>query len=352
MRVVVTGATGNVGSAVVRALVAREEVTSVLGLARRTPDLALPKASWAAVDVGQDALDRHIAGADAVIHLAWLIQPSRDRQTTRHVNVHGSRRVFEAAARAGAGALVHASSVGAYSAGPRRQPVDELWPTDGIRTSFYSADKADAERALDDVETAARDLRVVRLRPGLIFQQEAASEIRRYFLGPFVPGALLRPGLLPVLPNVRDVRFQAVHTHDVADAFVRAALDPSARGAYNVAADDVLGLADIARELRARTVPVPTTVARVAAGLTWRARLQPTPPGWLDLAVGAPIMQTSRIREELGWSPALRGHQALAELLRGLRAGSGYATPPLHPHAGGPLRVKELLSGLGGRSDV
>jgi nucleoside-diphosphate-sugar epimerase len=83
-------------------------------------------------DVARDDLAAIFDGADAVIHLAWLIQPSRDRAQTRSVNVDGSRRVFHAVAAAGVPALIHTSSVGAYSPGPKDRFVDESWPTGGI----------------------------------------------------------------------------------------------------------------------------------------------------------------------------------------------------------------------------
>src|SRR4051794_10354552 len=201
MRVVVVGATGNVGSSLVRVLADDARIESIVGLARRRPELRLPKTAWAAADITRDDLVPLFRGADAVVHLAWLIQPSHDREQLRRVNVDGSARVFDAAARAGVGALVYASSVGTYAPGPKDRAVDEGWPTDGIASSFYSRHKADVERLLDGVERAHPDLRVVRLRPGLIFKRSAASGIRRLFAGPFLPGWVLRPPLVPVVPN-------------------------------------------------------------------------------------------------------------------------------------------------------
>src|SRR4051794_19415905 len=119
MRIVVTGATGNVGTSLLRALEADPGVAEVVGLARRRPDLALAKTSFVTADVVRDDLVPLFRGADAVVHLAWLIQPSRDRTTTRAVNVDGSRRVFDAAVAADVPALVYASSIGAYSPGPK-----------------------------------------------------------------------------------------------------------------------------------------------------------------------------------------------------------------------------------------
>src|SRR3954453_20503244 len=136
MRVVVTGATGNVGTSVVRALAADARVGEIVGIARRLPGWSAPKTRWVQADVTSDPLD--FAGPDAVIHLAWLIQPSRDDALLERVNVHGSRRVFEAAIAAGVRRLVHASSVGVYSPGPKDRPVDESWPRRGTETLLYS----------------------------------------------------------------------------------------------------------------------------------------------------------------------------------------------------------------------
>src|SRR5690242_3725478 len=134
MRIVVVGATGNHGTSVLEALARDETVTSVVGLARRLPRAPFAKTEWVRADVVTDDLVSHFRGADAVIHLAWAIQPSHDRETLRRINVDGSQRVFDAAAEAGVLALVHASSVGAYSPGPKDRAVDENWPTDGVAT--------------------------------------------------------------------------------------------------------------------------------------------------------------------------------------------------------------------------
>jgi nucleoside-diphosphate-sugar epimerase len=339
MRIVVTGATGNVGTSLLRVL----EDHDVVGIARRTPELQLPNTRFVAADVARDDLVPLFRGADAVVHLAWLIQPSRDRATTRAVNFEGSRRVFDAAVAADVPALVYASSIGAYSPGPKDRAVDESWPTNGIDSSFYAVDKRDVERLLDDYEDR---LRVVRLRPGLIFKADAASEIRRLFAGPFLPTALLRRSLLPFVPSMPRLRFQAVHSHDVGEAY-RLATVSDVHGAFNIAADPVLDPPELARILNARPVNVSPRVVRALASLTWRAHLQPTPPGWLDMALAVPIMDTTRAREELGWTPRHRADDTLLELIDGMRRGDGLPTPPLEPGGAGPLRVREILSGVG-----
>ena len=351
MRVVIVGASGNVGTSLLGSLAQEPGVDSILGLARRIPEQEFAKTEWAAADVAHSDLAGHFRGADAVVHLAWLIQPGRNEGITRDANVNGSARVFAAAAQAGVKALVYASSVGAYSKGPKDRAVDEGWPTDGIRSSFYSRHKAQTERLLDRFEADNPGVRVVRLRPGLVFKREAATGIRRLFVGPFLPNPLVRRSLIPVVPDVPALRFQAVHSYDLAEAY-RLAVTGQAAGAFNVAAEPVLDPARLAPLLDARRVPLPAPVLRGAAAATFHAHLQPTEPGWVDLALGVPIMDIRRAREELGWTPAHTSEEALMELLEGIRDGAGLETPPLAPSTSGPLRIRELLSGIGRRTGI
>lgn len=348
MRVVVTGASGNVGTSVLEALGREDRVKEIVGIARRMPEVEMPKVEWVGADILEVDLAPFFEGADAVIHLAWAIQPSRDETVTERINVEGSRRVFEAAAAAKAGALIYASSVGAYSPGPKERQVDESWPVEGIPTSFYSRHKAATEDLLDELEGRAPDLRIVRLRPGLIFKSEAASEIRRLFAGPFLPGFLVRKQLVLLLPKVPRLRFQAVHSRDVGEAY-RQAVVRDVHGAFNVAADPEIGIEELREFFGARSFPLPAKALRAAADLSWKLRLQPSPPGWIDLALGVPMMDTTRAREELGWEPALTSLEALDDLLEGLRNAEGGPTPPLEPTAGGPMRARELATGIGQR---
>jgi UDP-glucose 4-epimerase len=349
MRVVVVGASGNVGTSLLRSLAAEPAVDSVLGVCRRVPEAAFPKVEWRSADVTRSPLRPLFDGADAVVHLAWLIQPARDQRLCRAVNVDGSARVFRAAAAAGAHTLVYASSVGAYARGPKDRRVDESWPTTGIPTSFYSRHKAEVERLLDRFEEERPRIRVVRLRPALIFKRDAASGIRRLFAGPLLPGWLLRPGLIPVVPDVDRLVVQAVHSHDVGEAY-RLAIVGDAAGPFNIAADPVLDPERLGRLLDARPVPLPGRVLRAGAAASFKLRLQPSEPGWVDMGLGVPLMDAARARKDLGWEPRVGADDALLELLAGLRAGAGIDTPPLEPGGAGPLRVREFLSGVGART--
>jgi nucleoside-diphosphate-sugar epimerase len=310
--------------------------------------LDIAKTEWVRADVASSDLVSLFRGATAVVHLAWRIQPSRDLNALWRTNVEGSSRLFQAVAEAGVSTLVYGSSVGVYSRGPKDELVDESWPRNGIPTSFYGLHKAEVERRLDRLEAEGSGLRVVRLRPALIFKRESASEQRRLFAGPFLPSSLVRPGLVPLMPDIRGLRFQAVHTEDVAEAY-RLAIVSDAHGAFNIAADPVIDSAQLAKLFRARLLPVPRGMFRGAMWLSWHLRLQPSPPGWADLALGTPLLDASRARTELGWEPTRTALEALHELLQGLRERAGDLTPPLAADTGGPLRLGEVASGVGAK---
>ncbi|MDP4332864.1 NAD-dependent epimerase/dehydratase family protein [Curtobacterium sp. A7_M15] len=335
MRIVVVGATGNLGTAVLRRLAAsRADGASleVVGVARRLPDVHADPygtAVWHAVDVGaRDAVD-HLAavfrGADAVVHLAWALQPTHDIPAQYRTNVTGTANVLEAVARVGVPQVVVASSVGAYrgvDVDGKRTPVDEEFPVSGIPTATYSIHKAENESALDAFAARHPDVVVTRLRPGLVFQRSAAAELRGLFLGRLVPMSVvwwLRWAVLPLpLPFV----FQAVHADDVADAFWRA-IDRRAGGAFNIAASPVLNPPRIARAFgMLGAVRAPMWLVRGLITLAWRLRLQPTDAGWVDIAARAPIMRTDRARSVLGWEARHTSEEALRELVAGFADGA------------------------------
>jgi UDP-glucose 4-epimerase len=332
MRIVVTGATGNLGTSILPALAHEPAVDSVLGLARRLPQRSWPKAEFAAVDLADPDVDLFecLRGADAVIHLAWAIQPVRQERAMWHTNVEGTAALLRASAANGVDAVVVASSVGAYSPGPKDRRVDESWPTHGVPTSTYSRQKAYVERMLDSFEAEHPAIRVVRLRPGLMLKGDAASEVLRLFLGPFVPPTMLGRRLVPLFPNCGRLRFQVAHSLDAGEAFARAAVRP-VRGAFNLAAEPALDGAAIARILGAQPVRVPAPVLRAAAAVSWRLRLQPTDPGWVDLVFSVPLLDTSRIRRELDWEPRYDAADAVTEILAGFRDRAGLETAPLTP---------------------
>lgn len=336
-RVVVIGGSGNVGTAVLRRF-AEEGDVDVVGVSRRVPPSTGPYAtakSWHPVDVGApDAvshLKRAFKGADAVVHLAWGFQPTRDTDHLRRVGVGGSARVLDAALASGVPHLVHMSSVGAYATKIDDVPVDESFPTTGVPTSVYSGHKAEAEAHLDMFERDHPDeIRIARTRPGFVLQADAGAALTRYGLPAYLPSRVLAH--LPVLPLDAKLLIPVVHASDVAAA-ITAIVGGQVAGAFNLAADDALSRDDIARLLGARPLPLSASVVHAAIDWTWRLRLQPLDAGWIDLAFAVPLMDTSRARDVLGWAPQVRAEDALTETVAAMARGHGIAGPVLRPRS-------------------
>ncbi|GAA2455564.1 NAD-dependent epimerase/dehydratase family protein [Streptomyces glaucus] len=332
MRIVITGATGNIGSVVVQRLRA-EGTHDLVGLARRLPEGPDGRGvDWRPADLSTDAchdtLVEAFTGADAVVHLAWGFQPSHDLAYLAELGVGGTRRVLRAVAGTGVPHLVHMSSVGAYSPKRDDRPVDESWPTGGVRSSRYSRHKAAAERLLDRHEASGAGTLVTRLRPGIVGQRAAGSALLRYGVPALVPPKAL--DLLPILPMDRRLTIPMVHTDDVAEAIV-AVLHRRAGGPFNLAADPPVTAAVLADALGARLVHVPSAVVRAAMSAAWHAHLQPVDTGWLDMGFALPTLDTTRARTELDWTPAKDGPQVIAEVIEGMRRAASGRTPVLRP---------------------
>src|SRR3954467_774806 len=312
MTVASTGASGNVGTALLRRL-ADAGVAEVRGLARRRPPETEPYAGvrWFTADLSrpdsEEVLAEFLDGADVVVHLAWALLPDRRPDVLHAVNVEGTRRVLDAAGAAGVPHVVHMSSIGAYAAGPQVHPVGEDWPTTGIPSSQYSRQKSSCEQMVREFDAAHPQATVSVTRPTLVLQPDAASEIGRYFLGPLlfpvaraVPGVLAR--LLP-LPLPGSLRVGFVHAEDVADAIARI-LDRQAAGPFNLAASPVLDADGLARALGVRRVPVPALVLRTGMQAAFLAHVLQIEPGWLDMGLGIPPLDSTRARTALDWRPA------------------------------------------------
>src|SRR5687767_14080461 len=175
--VAVTGASGNLGTALLRRLSHPDSgVAEVRGLASRRPPHTPPYdgVRWHLADLGEPAAEAEVAefvdGADAVVHLAWALQPGRRPDDLHRVNVDGTRRVVAAAAAAQVAHVVHMSSLGAYAPGALGQRVTEDWPTTGIPSAQYSRDKCDAETVVREIAARHGDLTLTVVRPTLVLQ--------------------------------------------------------------------------------------------------------------------------------------------------------------------------------------
>jgi UDP-glucose 4-epimerase len=334
VRVVVTGASGNVGTALLRALAERDWAGAVVGVSRRRPADVAPYTGvrWEECDVGTPgAADRLVpvfAGADAVVHLAWAVQPGPDDPPMSGTNLMGSRAVLRAVTAARVRRLVCASSVAAYRPPPRWARVTESGGLGGVPGCAYSRQKAALEAMLDGFQAGRPDVAVARIRPSSVVSADAGAELASWLISPLLPTRQAGRTLLPV-PVWSGMRLQLVHAADVADAICRI-LEIRAVGAFNLAAEPVLRRAEFAASgVTSRRLPYP--VLRGAAGVLWRAGLQPLHPGWLRMADRAALVSTRRARDVLGWAPRTSSITALAETIDAIRQAQPGRSPALAP---------------------
>jgi len=297
LTVAVTGPTGEIGRAFLRALDERDEVGRIVGMARRPFDpaeLGLDKTEYRQGDVlNRDSVDALTAGADVLVHLAFIIVGGREE--ARAINLTGSRNVF-AAAR-GVQRLVYTSSVAAYGFhADNPQPLTEDVEPRGSERFYYSAQKAELERALAE---EIGDTEAYVLRPCIVAGPDAPALLNALPQNR-LPGPLRRFAL-PVLPDP-GTPFQLVHHDDVATALVAATLGAGPPGIYNLAGEGTITVSDIAHALGWLSIPVPRPLLGPAS-LGARLPLMPSIAEWIHAGRVPVLMDTSRARSELGWRP-------------------------------------------------
>ena len=322
--VAVTGPTGTFGHGLMPQLQADDRVARVVGVARRPFD---PVAEgWTKMEYRQGdvrdrtALEEAFAGADVVVHLAFVIVGG-NRERTRAVNVEGTLNAFRAAAAAGAHRFVYASSVAAYGF-HRDNPVGmrEDWPTRPADRLFYSQEKAELEPLLQAEAAAHPGTDLYLLRPPVVLGPHAVgakAQLPALVQGlgrRLVHAAVRTPVPLPVL--LPDLELQLIHEEDVGLALLQCVVGAGPPGAYNIAADDVVGLHDVARELGLLPLPLPTRPTRSGARLLARAPRLPQVAEWVEAASHPALMDTTRARTELGWEPQWSAIEALRDTLR------------------------------------
>ena len=329
LTVAVTGPTGDLGIAVVSALERSRAVKRIVGMARRPFDPSergWKKTEYREGDVQDDSSVRGVVkGADVVIHLAFSLMGEGDR--TRAINVDGSRRVFEAAAKAGVERLCYASSVAAYGFHDDNPTwLTEDVPARGTQEHFYSAQKAEVEQVLAETLLRRRKTVAYVFRPCIVAGPRAQmllEEMPYFRLSEAMPASVAglldsMPILKPVIPDP-GLRFQLVHEDDVASAFLAGVRGKGQPGPYNLAGGGTLTMSDLAAELGWYSVPVPELAVDAAAEVVSRLPLAPESVSWIHAVRKPVLMKVGRAREELGWKPKHTSRATLKELVAARR---------------------------------
>jgi nucleoside-diphosphate-sugar epimerase len=327
LTVAVTGPTGEIGKPFVAALERSREVGRIVGMARRPFDPAAH--GWRKVEYRRgDVLDRASVerlceGADVVVHLAFVIVAGS--RESEHINLEGSRNVFEAAVASGASRLVYASSVAAYGFPDLGRAIVEDDPATGHPRMPYSHHKAQVEALLSDI-VEDEEIDAYIFRPCIVAGPEApllVNEIPYVRWGERVPSVVralfdLVPALKPVLPDP-GVPFQLVHHDDVAVALRAGVLGRGEPGAYNLAGAGTITMSDVARELGYYSVPVPDLAIDATAEVVSRLPLMPDEVAWIEAVRRPTLMDTARARRSLRWRPRWDAATTLRETVRAAR---------------------------------
>jgi nucleoside-diphosphate-sugar epimerase len=317
LTVAVTGPTGEIGISTVDALERDPAVERIIGMARRPFDPAAhgwTKTSYRQGDIlDRDAVEALVTDADVVVHLAFIIFGSR--QESAHVNLEGTRNVFEATVDAARPRrLVYASSVAAYGYYPDNPtPITEDVPTRGSREHYYSEQKAALERVLEEV-TAGADLELYVLRPCIVAGPKAPA-LADAMPWSLVPGRLGRATRVLPIPDP-GTPLQLVHPDDVASAIALAVTTSAPQGAYNLAGDGTITISDVVTALGGRAMRVPHLAATAASAVVARLPFVPAPVEWLHSVRAPVVLDTTKAKTALGWKPKFSSAGALEDLAR------------------------------------
>jgi nucleoside-diphosphate-sugar epimerase len=328
LAVAVTGPTGTFGFGLMPLLQDDDRIARIVGIARRRfdpRDHGWTKMVYRRGDVrDRDVLEEAFLGADVVVHLAFMITGTASRETIRAINVEGTLNAFRAAAAAGAKRFVYASSVAAYGF-HTDNPIGmtEQWPTRPAAHLFYAQEKSELERLLRAEAEKHPDLGLYLLRPPIVLGPHTvgAKDALPGALKPIARALsdLVRNGLpVPLLVPVPALPVQFIHEEDVGRALSLCVVGAGPPGAYNIAGEGVLSARQVARELGLMPLPFPGRPIQAAARLAAALPIPGAPPAveWVEALSHPAIMDTSKAKRELGWTPRYSGLEALRDTLR------------------------------------
>jgi len=328
LNVAVTGPTGEIGKPLMSELEERDEIRSVVGMARRPFDPAAEgweKVSYRRGDIlDRGALAALFDGADVAVHLAFAI--FGDREEARKINLEGTRNAFETAIKSGVKRLIYASSVAAYGFHPDNpQPLTEEVPAWGSDSFYYSAQKAELEDLLDELLPGS-GVEAYVFRPCIVAGPRATMLIEQTVEAVRAgdPLPLVRKGvgklplLSPVLPDP-GLPIQLVHHDDVARAMAAAICGDGPAGVYNLAGEGEIRVRDIARELGWRSLPIPRPAVGLGTALARRLSFASPKLEWAIAADTPVVMDTAKARRDLGWEPRHDAGKTLQETVAGAR---------------------------------
>jgi UDP-glucose 4-epimerase len=238
---------------------------------------------------------------DAVVHLAYLLNPGRDRADARRVNVGGTESVLNASTRARVRHIVYLSSTSVYGARPDNPiPLTEDATPRPIPGFAYSEDKLASERLLGEYGRAHPACCVTVLRGCVVMGPGARN---------FISQALTKPVMVGVLGA--DPPMQFFHEDDLVNLLLHVIRRPKA-GTYNFGGEGTVRYSEMLRMARRPAVWLPAWLLYPLVQGLWRLRIQNDAPACgLDFIRYPWVASTERLREGLGFVPKYTSGQAL-----------------------------------------
>jgi UDP-glucose 4-epimerase len=327
---VITGGAGYIGSRLVDLLSRRDDTEKIVICDVAAPRAYVPKTEFERTDVrDREAVRATLERAqpDALVHLAFILNPSHDETLMYDVDVNGTHNVLEAAGAAGTRQVLVTSSAAAYGAFPDNPvPLTEDHPVRGVSTFSYARDKTESDRVCQLWAAKYPDRTMTIVRPCVVFGPNVDNYLVRLWTGqPFAAD-----------PGTLDNDIQFVHEDDVVEA-ITALLMGGHGGAYNVAPDEAMTMREGAELIRSPVRKLPMRTYRAMARAMWAARLSEAPPGQIDFAVHPWIVSNDKLKRQTGWSPRYTSRETFEITMRahGRLPPEG---PPAGERAGGTLQ--------------
>jgi UDP-glucose 4-epimerase len=313
MRYLITGGSGYIGSRLVELLAGRDDTERIVTMDLRAPSVPWPKTDHVEMDIrdpGMRAL-LEAENPDALVHLAFVLNPMRDERTMYDIDVNGTQNVLDAASKAGVEHLLVASSTTAYGAwADNPATLVEEDPVRGMPNYEYARDKTEIDRMCQLWAAQHPDRAMTIVRPCIVFGPNVDNYIVRFWqYAPFIP-----------LIDGVDMELQYVHEDDVVDALSRLLVERHA-GIFNLTGEGTVRLSEAARLAGLKTRRVPFGVYRRLASALWRLRVPraEAPPGQLDFLRFPWLASNEKLKRELDWTPRYTSRETFEIALRGRR---------------------------------
>jgi UDP-glucose 4-epimerase len=310
MRYLITGGSGYIGGRLSEVLGARDETELIVDVDVNPPPRDYPKVDFVEGDVRDAAAIRELLARhkiDALVHLAFLLNPIRDEERMYDIDVNGTEAVLRAASDAGTQQVLVTSSASAYGAFPDNpKPITEDWPVRGVPDFSYARHKAEADRVCQLWAAQHPDRVMTIVRPAIVFGPDVDN---------FIIRGWTKARFMPLIDG-HDAELQLVHNDDVADALI-VLLDKRAGGAFNLAADDTMSTRESAEMIGLKTKNMSLEKLHRQARLAWRFHLPgvEAPSGYVKFAAHPWVVSNERLRA-LGWQPKHSTREIFEETMR------------------------------------